>query len=428
MDRLLAALGNAFLVSFALDAALTLVDELLRAGLGSPLLGPARNAVARLPIALAPALAVLLPLAPGLPARVFLPPLAFLAWVALGALPLSISLAPRQAGLALGVLQVAFAAGALLALRHHRPERSWLLTRQGLARSRLRPGRALLLLGSAALAIPLALAAYGLLALAFSIELATGGFMRFGLDGISAGERDYARGEQQVRLVGMLHLGEGAAYRELFASFGPDALVLAEGVTDHEHRLAGGLPYQAIAGPLGLEVQPPIDEALAEVAREEGAAPPAPEIVRADVDASEFSPETLEFLRESARLLTSPDLATWLGRAQEIGERFDSAASERVLHDILTLRNAHLVAALDAALAERDRIVVPWGALHLPEIERALLARGFERREERRRPLVRYGTLAGALVKAWRARAGAAPADAEARAPSVAVAPTGAGS
>lgn len=407
LDRLLAALGNAFLVSFALDAALTLADELLRATLGTPLLAPARDAVARLPLALAPALAVALPLAPGLPARVFLPPLLFLAWALLGALPLAASLPPRPLGLALGALQVALAAAAFLALRRHPSSRRWLLHRDRVARARLRPGRTLLLLASATVAIPLALAGYGLLALAFSIEQATGGFMRFDLRGISAGEREYARGAQQVRLVGMLHLGEAGAYRELFASFGPDALVLAEGVSDREHRLASRLPYEAIAGPLGLDVQPPIAEALAEAARAEGAESAAePEVVRADVDASEFSPETLAFLRDSAQLLTSPDLRTWLARARELGRRFDAAASERVLLDILTRRNEHLVAALDAALADgHERIVVPWGALHLPEIEKALLARGFERRAETRRPLVHYATLLGALEAAREHRA-----------------------
>ena len=413
MDRLLALLGNAFLVAFGLDAALTLADELVRVSLGSPLLGPARNAVARLPLALAPAMAVLLPLVPGLPARVFLPPLLFLAWTVLGALPLAIWLPPPQAGLALGVLQVAFAGSAFLALRVHPRGGGWLLTRRGIARARLRPARALLMLGSAAVAIPLALVAYGLLVLALAAEQATGGFMHVDLHGISAGERDYVRGAQQVRLVGLLHLGERPAYRELFSSFGSDALVLAEGVSDRTRLLADGLPYQAIAGPLGLDVQPPIDEALEEVAREEGGQAPAPpEIVRADVDTEDFSPETIAFLRESSHLLTSPNFSTWLARARELGQRFDAAASERVLYDILTRRNEHLVGELDAALADHDRIVVPWGALHLPEIERALFARGFELQAERRRPLVRYATLAGALAAAWSHRP--APVAAEA--------------
>jgi len=401
VNRLLALLGNAFLVAFALDAALTLIDELARTLLGSALVGPARNAVARLPLAAAPLVAVLLPLVPGLPARVFLPPLVFLAWTLLGSLPLTIWLAPRAAGLALGGIQVALAAAAFAALRLRSPGRAGLLHPDAVAGARFRPARALLLLGSATLAIPLALVGYGLLALALGVEQATGGFMRFDLRGISASEREYVRGEQAVRLVGLLHLGEGTAYRDLFASFDPGSLVLAEGVSDREGLLADGLPYQAIAGPLGLEVQPPIGDTLAEIAEAKGSEAEAmPTVVRADLDTADFSDETLEFLRASARTMTSPDLATWIARAQELGARFDAAASERVLHDILTLRNAHLIAELDAALAERNRIIVPWGALHLPEIERALVSRGFERRDERHRQLVRYGTLVGALTGA----------------------------
>src|SRR5262249_5354930 len=150
--------------------------------------------------------------------------------------------------------------------------------------------------------------------------------------------------------------------------------------------LADGLPYEAIAGPLGLEVQPGIGKALAEIAAESGGDPtPPPEIVRADLDTSDFSPGTIEFLRASAQLMSSPDLATWLARARELGRRFDGDATEGVLTDILARRNEALLAALDAALAGHDDIVVPWGALHLPEVERALLARGFslERDEHR---------------------------------------------
>ncbi len=64
--------------------------------------------------------------------------------------------------------------------------------------------------------------------------------------------------------------------------------------------------------------------------------------------------------------------------------------SENPLHElclpgVITERNAHLLAQIDAASARYDmgRIAVPWGAGHLPGIEAALRDRGFEARNHR---------------------------------------------
>ena len=51
---------------------------------------------------------------------------------------------------------------------------------------------------------------------------------------------------------------------------------------------------------------------------------------------------------------------------------------EAVQHDILERRNEHLLGEIAEALPEFEQLIVPWGALHLPAIEAALLADGFE--------------------------------------------------
>jgi hypothetical protein len=399
MRRAIALVANAFLAAFALDAVLTLADELARIGLGSEVLAGARNAAAYVPLAIGPVLAALLPFAPGLPARAFLPPLVFLVWALLGALPLSLWTSGRALGLALGALQLALAALAPALVR--RRSGAWRVRAADLATALFRLRRALLGLLAAALLLPAALGAYGALALAATLERATAGFVRFDLHGITASEREYTRGDRRVRLVGMMHVGEDAAYRELVRGFGDDALVLAEGVSDRDGLLREGLSYESVARPLGLVVQPPFEEAidaLADADEAGGGEGRRARVVHGDVDLRDFSEETLAFLREVSLVLSSPDLASGLARAQELGKRFDAAASERILRDLVELRNAHLIRELEAALPDHATIVVPWGALHLPAVERALVGWGFRLGAERHYRLVRYATLASALV------------------------------
>jgi hypothetical protein len=393
--------ANAFLVAFALDAVLTVADELLRAGLGSGILSGARDAAAGLPLAIAPVLALCLPFAPGLPARAFLPQIAFLAWTLLGVLPLPLWIPARRLGLALGARQVALAALSLLLVRRGSRAGAWFVRDGDLAAAPFRPLRALVALASAAVVVPAALGAYLAFAVALTLERSTAGFMRFDLHGITATEREYARGDRRVRLVGMMHVGEEAAYREMVRGFADHALVLAEGVSDREGLLREGLAYENVARPLGLVVQPSLEEAIAALpddGDESGGEARQPLVVRGDVDLRDLSDETLDFLRAVSRVFTSSGLATGLTRARELGERFDAAASERILHDLVERRNAHLIRELEAMLAEHASIVVPWGALHLPAVEQALLAWGFERTAERRHRLVRYATLASALA------------------------------
>lgn len=391
-------LATAFLLAFGVDALVSLADELVWAAFGTRTLSGVREVAAGVPVLLAPWLAVALPLCPGLRAGAFVPALAFLLWVALGALPLPVWMTTREAGLCLSVLQTALAALAFLLVRRRSGAGSWLVRDADLAAAPLRPRRALAFVLATVLLLPPLLVAYGLFSFSVALEQATGGFMRFDLAGMSGDDREYRNGEASVRLVGMMHVGDGASYRDLFASFGAGSVVLAEGVTDAEDRLAGGLSYEPLAARLGLEMQPPVEEVLAE---QLVSAPEQdlPRVVHADLDAAEFSDETIAFLRGMAGVFESPDLETALARASELGAEGDAEWGAAVWRDIVERRNTHLLGVLDEALGEHRLVVIPWGALHLPGIERGLLARGFERVSARTRPIFEWAAVANAL---WR--------------------------
>jgi hypothetical protein len=74
----------------------------------------------------------------------------------------------------------------------------------------------------------------------------------------------------------------------------------------------------------------------------------------------------------------------------------DESAVPSVIQDELIYRlNAHLLSEITAATEEFDFVVAPWGALHLPGLERALLESGFSELERGDRRLLLWLTLLG---------------------------------
>ena len=75
-------------------------------------------------------------------------------------------------------------------------------------------------------------------------------------------------------------------------------------------------------------------------------------------------------------------------------QQLDAAEIEAVEEDFLIRRNGNLLREIDAALADYRRVVVPWGALHLPEIERGVVERGFRLEQPSRVRLADFGLAA----------------------------------
>ena len=232
----------------------------------------------------------------------------------------------------------------------------------------------------------------------------TRGFVAFDLEGVSLGDRRYVRGDAEVRLVGMMHLGERERYRELVRSFvAPGTVVLTEGVTDRESLLATRLSYAGAAEVLGVEAQADLREYLEEIDASEVnglSTEEWPVLRHADLDLADFQPETRSFLEQAAALWSSPSLLEGLSDYLAWVETQDEEVLlEHVARDVIDLRNAHLGEALAEALEEYPRVVVPWGALHLPGMEEHLLAQGFSETERSRRPLLSWRTLLEAALE-----------------------------
>jgi hypothetical protein len=123
-------------------------------------------------------------------------------------------------------------------------------------------------------------------------------------------------------------------------------------------------------------------------------------VEHADLDVSEFRPSTLELLRLAFALVAEPEDAALRAELEALLARPDARDAWReFVDDVLTKRNAHVLARIDAALARRPRVVVPWGVLHLAEIEAGLLERGFTLASSEPRSFLPYAAVLGMLAR-----------------------------
>ncbi len=391
--------ANLFLVLFIADGGVSLLDELV--SLLSPVafLSGARNVLADSVIVMAVPVYLCLGIDRRLPKRVFLPLTLFVFWC-----PLSAWFFPALAGNRTYGLLVAAAQVALVTLPLSR-------FRKGGARSLTMPPamfdaplfslKNTLVFGAANLfVIPLALAMLVLYTANSWMAEYTSGFMRLAPGGLYMTDRVYRRGNRTIRLASMIHVGEKEYYDELVGSIVPGrTIVLAEGVTDDKDLLQNRLNYGRVAAFLGLTsqekmlfrgklIEPEALEAPRVRSRDPGEKKQTgPDILRADLDVSAFRPPTILFLNAIGKhLQESQSLVKGLLAINAWAEKnISPEMNEIIMDDILHRRNREVIRHLGRALDRYDTVVIPWGALHMKEIEEEVLKRGFVLQEERER-------------------------------------------
>jgi hypothetical protein len=392
--------ANLFLIMFLADGGFSLVDELV------PLLSPLtsftalRSLLAGTVIFMAAALYLCLGIDRRLPKRVFLPQILF-ALVC----PFSIWLFPPLAGIRTYGLIAAAAQVSLgmLPLCFFRKNGTRCLTMplEMFAAPSFGLKNTLVFGATSLFFAPLALILLILFAANSYMTEYTAGFMRIDPGGLRMAERVYRRDNRTIRLAAMIHVGSREYYAGLAESIGAGRIiVLAEGVSDDEQLLAGSIDYGKMAGYLGLAsqkelhfrgrlIEPEELESSPLRSRSAGAGRPAGEvdIIRADLDVSDLRPPTILFLNALGKHLQESDsfvkgflaLNSW-------GEKnITPEMSELIFDDILHRRNMEVVRYLENALDRYDTVVIPWGALHMKEIEAEVLRRGFTLQEERER-------------------------------------------
>ncbi|NJM36870.1 MAG: hypothetical protein HC845_02785 [Akkermansiaceae bacterium] len=206
----------------------------------------------------------------------------------------------------------------------------------------------------------------------------TDGFVSLRPEGLVMQVRNYVRDDgKKVQLAPMSHVGEATFYQSLNQSFPDHAVVLMEGVTDQGNLLQSKTGYSRMAKSLGVSEQ-------------QHEFKPKGELVAADVDIRMFNQETLDLIDKAMLIhskgMTAETLSSILKPTPEHLEKL-------LWEDLLTKRNAHLLEVLHARLPQSQIIIVPWGALHMPEISEKLLGSGFRVESTEDHVAIRFSSL-----------------------------------
>lgn len=421
------ALANAFLFVMAANAAVSLMDNLVLKSSMESAFFLFRLQLSGLAVVLTLLALVQIILVPQLPKLTLLPPLLVGLWQLAGSPGMTWSLSDHASLARLdGIMLGATAAGLLMNKLNlgtwfirtiDLPVHERLFTRTLIAG----PIAALLLVVVGVVALLAAIPTY--------IEQESRGYLHFAADGLEVRETVMKKGDNEVRLVGMVHIGEPEFYRQLYASIPPHALILAEGVTDRENRMKAKPSYDNAARGLGLQSQGEFQSLLAgsnileagpAVSPAIGAPPAAapvipaapgkPHVVFADVDVSELSPATLSFIQAAGSIFQSASLTQAMEKYMALTGRFTEAEIRSVMEELVKKRNEHALAAFDRHEARFKLIYLPWGALHMPDFEDRLVKRGYRPVSSRMIPIARYETIMNGILGRAGVPAAATPA------------------
>ncbi|MFK7731986.1 MAG: hypothetical protein AB8B48_10260 [Pseudomonadales bacterium] len=238
-----------------------------------------------------------------------------------------------------------------------------------------------------ALCVLLAYLAYA--ALSLIVELSDS-YIRFSLSGVHTMDTQLQRdGHANVRLVGMMHFGATESYESLYRSFAkPSSLILEEGISDAKrpartsYRCA---TETTINSARNVMEQPSLciikgAHRVGHVSQARGTS--SIDIVNADVNLQDMSLQTQEWIERNLGLLKKLtegdfDNLEW----GLIIQQFSSSIPKEVWDDILYARNDHVIETFKQAADHYDHVVIPWGAMHGPGIQQALLDLGYTANE-----------------------------------------------
>ena len=389
--------ANFYIIIFLFDSGLSLVDEVLAIyGSSYPLFSNGRLLVAFTVIALSVVVYACLGIDRRLPKRVFLPMTLYITWCSVAMWPLSGVIDRASLPLIASVGQVAIGLLAMALLRGR-----VLLPREIFQQSSFSLRNTLGFIAIIVLLTPVVLIYGGLALASFYLEEQTAGFLRISPVGIYMAERSYNRDAKEIRLAGMIHIGKEEYYENLAGSLSTEAtIILTEGVTDRQHLLENNFNYSKLAGVIGLSSQDKmqIDGNLVDLddpGQMAGGGEEKPDIAWADIDLSRFDPQTVEFLNAIGRTLFSgkPLMEALTEYSVWANENMTPQRVAGIMADIIDKRNEAVIASLSKSLQHYDTIIIPWGAMHMPAIEAAILEQGFKPGAKKQRMSLDFRTL-----------------------------------
>jgi hypothetical protein len=380
----LALLLNLCLWLFLADALVSLLDDSLVALFNTHPFTAIRGIIGFLALLIALVVYVLMAVTPMIPKRLFLPVTLFnpVAMILLAPCWIYFYGHIQQIAWLISLFQVLFCAGLLHYMQGGFRLR-WLLVPELLLNSRRFSWANLLgfLTLNLFVAFP-AMLAYLALCAVLAVHHFSEGFVALRPIGFTVQVRKYVRNDgKSILLVPMSHIGEPEFYRSLSQSFPTNSTILMEGVTDDKNLLTNRITYKRVANSLGLSQQ------------EKEFKPSPVQMVRADIDVDQFTPNTIGFLNLVMLLHAQGLNLENVLRLMQYPE--PPGFEQQLFADLLGKRNAHLLLEIHNWLPESDSLVVPWGAAHMPGIAREIQKSGFHVDSTREFVAIRFGSHRG---------------------------------
>jgi len=283
----LAILLSLCLGLFLVDAAVSFIDDSLILFCGSHVFSIIRELISVFAFFMAVGVYVLMGLTPLVPKRLFLPISLFTLATYLAVFPLMIYCYGQLQQVAVGISVCQVILGlALLKWARGSIKFSWPLVPENRFEGR---GFSWLNLSVSVLAtvfvlIP-AVLIYLLLCTTLAVDHFSEGFMALHPGGFTVEVRKYVRNDgKTIELFPMSHIADARFYQQVSQTFPSNSIILMEGVTDKNNLLTNKLSYKRMAKSLGLTEQ------------KQEFTPIQGEWVRADVDVSQFTSDTIDIL------------------------------------------------------------------------------------------------------------------------------------
>lgn len=357
---------NAYLICFTLQAFLTLA---------SPLIGDGARLLVSLPALFLPLVVlILIGSFKNLPWHPLLPALLFSLWEGCLYLPLpALFMGTNTPLLITGGIQFLVGCATMLYLKRTSTGASFLFQENRWNGCQFSMGRTVIGFGVKMFILLPCLVLYLAWSAQWMLTSLSRGFIHIDTNGLYTESRDYRKDGKTIHLLPTVHVAAPAFYDTLMESLPVSQLVvLPEGVTDKNHLMKAQLDYSAAADSVGLSTQPDLVGK-----RKEPATQPC------DADISDFSPTTVAILNGIARALQTAAGGDALGALQSLSSMEDKDAAT-VIKDIIETRNMKVVEGVQKALEQYPHVAVPWGAAHMPGIEREILRMDFQRTDVRR--------------------------------------------
>ena len=354
---------NGYLIAFTAEGLLTPLHRLLSTGLAGTVLGTV-NAVAGFCSVLLAVLVTLIACSYRRTSwQILLPALFLTFWKAFYFLPLPAYCSWPTLELWGALAQTLAGSATLLVLRRRSGGASFLFPREATCFAEFSWVRTGLTLATKLFLVVPALFAYLLLSAQILVREYSSGFLEVTPVGIFTEARIYEQNGRKIYLLPTIHIASPAFYETLMDGL-PEksSVILPEGVTDQKGLMKAALDYSGAAESVGLTAQPDLT-----VQHKNHA------VLRCDADVSNFSPATLSVLNALARVLKNIQAGETEGVLAAL-EALETGDTMALWNDILETRNNKVLAGLNLALPQYEHVAIPWGAAHMPGIERGLLA------------------------------------------------------